>query len=317
MRHMQTAAERKLRAALSRLLDGRREFTDHLDDGSPICAAITVQGDAALIDFNGTGPVLAGNLNANRAIVAAAVMYCLRLLIDEDIPLNQGVLAPVEIILPTCLLNPPAREAPESCPAVVGGNVETSQRVVDVLLGALGIAAASQGTMNNVLFGNERFGYYETICGGSGATEDADGADAVHTHMTNTRLTDPEVLEQRYPVRLRSFAIRRGSGGAGRHQGGDGVTREIEFLSDVTVSILSQRRGPYRPYGVDGGAPGAPGENILQRHDGHRESLPGCAQFEARRGDVRTGLRAFRLQLCARSLARNGARNVMRAKATG
>src|SRR5262249_53575095 len=153
-----------------------------------------------------------------------------RLLIDEDIPLNEGVLAPVELILPECLLNPPAYESPERCAAVVGGNVETSQRVVDVLLGALGLAAASQGTMNNLLFGDGQFGYYETICGGAGATAGSDGADAVHTHMTNTRLTDPEVLERRYPVRLHEFSIRRGSGGAGQHHGGNGVIRRLEFL---------------------------------------------------------------------------------------
>jgi 5-oxoprolinase (ATP-hydrolysing) len=285
MTHMQSAAQRKMRLALSRFPDGRRVFTDHLDDGSPITVAVTVTGDSAAVDFTGTGPVLSGNLNANRAIVTAAVMYCLRLLIDEDIPLNQGVLAPVEIVLPECLLNPPAREKPEQCPAIAGGNVETSQRVVDVLLGALGIAAASQGTMNNLLFGDDSFGYYETICGGTGATATADGADAVHSHMTNTRLTDPEVLEHRYPVRLWRFAVRRGSGGAGRHHGGDGVVREIEFLRDVTVSILSQRRGPYPPYSCDGGQAGATGKNTLKRRDGTVERLANLAQFSARQGD--------------------------------
>ncbi|MEX0585248.1 MAG: hydantoinase B/oxoprolinase family protein, partial [Pirellulales bacterium] len=250
MRHIQAAAERKMRGALSRLPPGRRTRVDYLDDGSLIAVAITIKADRATIDFTGTGPVLAGNLNANRAIVTAAVMYALRLLIDEDIPLNQGVLAPVDIILPRCLLDPqPAENAPpEQCPAVVGGNVETSQRVVDVLLGALGLAAASQGTMNNLLFGDATFGYYETICGGSGATDGSHGAHAVHTHMTNTRLTDPEVLERRFPVRLEEFAIRRGSGGGGAFHGGDGVVRRIKFLKPLTVSILSQRRGPYAPF---------------------------------------------------------------------
>ena len=204
-------------------------------------------GVRATIDFTGTGPVLPGNLNANRAIVTAAVMYCLRCLIQEDIPLNQGVLAPIRLVLPECLLNPPAGPSPEQCPAVVGGNVETSQRVVDVILGALGLAAASQGTMNNLLFGNGSTGYYETICGGSGATPEADGADAVHTHMTNTRATDPEVLEQRYPVRLWEFSIRRGSGGAGRHRGGDGAVRRIEFLADLEVSLAHPAPRPLRP----------------------------------------------------------------------
>ena len=245
MGHIQDAAQRKMRQALSRLPDGQRRFIDHLDDGSPITVAITVSGDEATIDFTGTGAVLPGNLNANRAIATAAVMFCLRCLIDEDIPLNQGVLAPIEIILPECLLNPPAFDLPEQCAAIVGGNVETSQRVVDVLLGALGLAAASQGTMNNLLFGNDTFGYYETICGGSGATATSRGADAIHTHMTNTRLTDPEILEYRYPVKLLEFSIRRGSGGAGQHRGGDGIVRRIEFLQDLSVSTLCQRRGEY------------------------------------------------------------------------
>jgi N-methylhydantoinase B/oxoprolinase/acetone carboxylase alpha subunit len=195
-------------------------------------------------------------------------MYCFRCLIDEDIPLNQGVLAPIEIILPECLLNPPAHADPHQCAAVAGGNVETSQRVVDVVLGALGIAAASQGTMNNLLLGDATFGYYETICGGAGATRNAPGADAVHTHMTNTRLTDPEVLESRYPVRLREFSIRHGSGGGGQHRGGDGVVRQIEFLRPLEVAILSQRRGRFAPYGLDGGEPGAIGANTLFRSDG-------------------------------------------------
>jgi 5-oxoprolinase (ATP-hydrolysing) len=269
----------------------RREFVDHLDDGTPIRVAITTSGERMTIDFTGTGPVSAGNLNANRAIVTAAVMYVMRLLIGEDIPLNQGVLAPVEIILPECILNPPERQRPEDCAAVVGGNVETSQRVVDVLLGALGVAAASQGTMNNLLFGDATFGYYETICGGSGATANADGADAVHTHMTNTRLTDPEVLEARYPVRLHEFSIRRGSGGAGQHKGGDGVIRRIEFLRPLTLSILSQRRGPYPPYGLAGGQPGALGKNTLQRVGQtflSAESLAGLVQTEVQPGDILT-----------------------------
>jgi 5-oxoprolinase (ATP-hydrolysing) len=324
MRHIQDAAERKMRAALAKLAGTgsasgtwRREFVDHLDDGSPIRVSITVHrdaeqvprevhsvGDAALaepvaphdkpvpapvaatIDFTGTGSVIAGNLNANRAITSAAVLYVLRLLIAEDIPLNQGVLAPVSIVLPECFLNPPERPTAVECAAVVGGNVETSQRIVDTLLGALGIAAASQGTMNNLLFGDKTFGYYETICGGSGATADADGADAVHTHMTNTRLTDPEVLERRYPVRLVEFAIRRGSGGAGKQRGGDGVVRRIEFLRPLDLSILSQRRGPYAPYGVLGGEAGALGRNTLIRRDGAREELPALASLKVAAGDV-------------------------------
>jgi 5-oxoprolinase (ATP-hydrolysing) len=286
MRHIQQAAERKVRQALSGIKNGRYRFTDHLDDGTPIAVAITISDDSAVVDFTGTGPVSAGNLNANRAITTAAVMYVLRCLLAEDIPLNQGVLAPVEIFIPPGLLNPPEQARGEDCPAVVGGNVETSQRVVDVLLGALGLAAASQGTMNNLLFGDATFGYYETICGGAGATPEADGADAVHTHMTNTRLTDPEVLERRYPVRVRSFSIRRGSGGVGRKHGGNGVVRTIEFLKPLEVSILSERRGPYPPYGVAGGECGALGRNQLVRVDGTTVDLGAKAQFTARTGDV-------------------------------
>ena len=291
MRHIQTAAEHKLRQALARIPAGRYEFTDHLDDGAPLCVAITLHADraapkAATIDFTGTGPVLPGNLNANRAIVTAAVLYVLRALIDEDIPLNEGVLAPVEIVLLECFLNPPEHDRPVDCAAVVGGNVETSQRVVDVLLGALQLAAASQGTMNNLLFGDTTFGYYETICGGAGATATTDGADAIHTHMTNTRLTDPEVLERRAPVRVLEFSIRRGSGGAGNKRGGCGIVRRIEFLRELDVSILSQRRGPYPPYGLAGGAPGALGRNLLLRANGNEEPLPNQAQFLAQPGDV-------------------------------
>jgi 5-oxoprolinase (ATP-hydrolysing) len=168
----------------------------------------------------------------------------------------------------------------------VGGNVETSQRVVDVLLGALGVAAASQGTMNNVVFGDATFGYYETICGGSGATSDGPGASAVQVHMTNTRLTDPEIMERRYPVRVREFSIRRGSGGAGKHCGGDGAVRQIEFLRPLTLSLLTQRRGPHPPYGAAGGEPGALGRNRLKRKNGTVRDLGGITQLEVAAGDI-------------------------------
>jgi 5-oxoprolinase (ATP-hydrolysing) len=288
MVHIQNAAERKMRLALAKLPDGSYPFADSMDEGSPICVTVTIAGDEAMFDFSGTGPVVPGNLNATPAIVTAAVMYCLRCLIDEDIPLNQGVLAPVRIVLPECMLNPPRRDRPADCAAVVGGNVETSQRVVDVILGALGVAAASQGTMNNLLFGDETFGYYETICGGAGATPDAAGAEAVHTHMTNTRITDPEVIERRYPVRVLEFSIRRGSGGAGTNRGGDGVVRRLEFLRPLVVSILSQRRGPRPPFGLSGGMPGSLGRNTLHRADGTVEILSAAAQFSANPGDVLT-----------------------------
>jgi 5-oxoprolinase (ATP-hydrolysing) len=286
MQHIQNAAATKMRMALARLPDGEYSFTDHLDDGTPLAVRIRIRGEAARLDFAGSGGVVPGNLNANRAIVLAAVMYCLRCLIDEDIPLNEGVLQPVQLRVPAGLLNPPSHPDPRQCPAVAGGNVETSQRIVDVILGALGVAAASQGTMNNVLFGDPTFGYYETICGGSGATAAGPGADAVHTHMTNTRLTDPEVLEKRFPVRVREFAIRRGSGGAGRHRGGAGVIRQLEFLKPVELSIVSQRRGPYPPYGLQGGGPGQLGQNTIVRRDGRREPLPGLARAKVAPGDV-------------------------------
>ncbi len=297
MRHIQQAAEEKMRLVLRAMPDGEYSMTDHLDSGASICAAIRIKGDSATVDFTGTdaplGPVTdpdadpAGcNLNANRAITTAAVLYVFRCLIDEDIPLNSGVLHPVEIILPECLLNPPENENPADCAAVVGGNVETSQRVVDVLLGALNVAAASQGTMNNLSFGDDTFGYYETICGGSGATRDADGADAVHTHMTNTRLTDVEVLERRYPVLVREFSIRRGSGGAGAHLGGDGVIRRLEFLRPLKVSILSERRGYYPPFGLEGGTAAQPGLNQLLRTSGTTpELLPSKVQLCVDPGD--------------------------------
>ena len=289
MEHIQNAAAQKMRSALAHFPDGVYSRTDHLDDGSPISVSITKRGERAVIDFTGTGPVLSTNLNANRAIVTAAVLYVFRCLIGEEIPLNSGVLEPVEIVLPTCLLNPQPAADPSRSPAVVGGNVETSQRVVDTLLGALGIAAASQGTMNNLTFGDATFGYYETICGGSGATSDSDGADAVHTHMTNTRLTDPEVIERRYPVRIREFRIRALSGGRGQRRGGDGVVRKIEFLRPVVVSMLSERRGPFAPFGLDGGGDGAIGNNSLQRADADSiRELGGKFVIEVGPGDVLT-----------------------------
>ena len=284
-RHIQTAAERTMRKALSGLVDGIHRFEDRLDDGSPIRLAVTISGDQATFDFTGTGPVLQGNLNANRSIVTSAVLYCLRCLIAKDIPLNAGVLAPIEIMLPECLLNPPQHSDPTQCAAVVGGNVETSQRIVDCVFGALETVAAGQGTMNNLLIGNDKFGYYETICGGSGAGPGYDGVDAVHTHMTNTRLTDPEVLEARVPVRLIRFTIRRGSGGDGQYRGGCGVIRELEFLEPLDVSILSQRRTT-APYGLRGGENGLSGRNLLRRYGSDKqEVLPPIAYVAVQAGD--------------------------------
>ena len=285
MCHIQEVAERKMRDALSGLPDGRYAFEDRMDDGTAIRLQVTIDHDHATMDFSGTAAVHAGNLNANRAIVTSAVLYCLRCLIPDDIPLNAGVLAPIDIVLPECFLNPPHAVDARQCPAIVGGNVETSQRIVDCIFGALETVAASQGTMNNVLIGNERFGYYETICGGAGAGAGFDGADAVHTHMTNTRMTDPEILESRVPVRLVRFAIRPGSGGRGRFQGGCGVVREFEFLEPLEVSLLTQRRAT-APYGMRGGHDGDKGRNTLRRADGTgTETLPGVAHLMVSPGD--------------------------------
>ncbi len=268
-----------------------RTFRDTLDDGTPIALTLTVRFDGtAHFDFAGSAPVHPGNLNANPAIVASAVIYCLRCLLGEPVPLNAGLLAPVEIIIPSnTLLHPPGHADPRQCPAVGGGNVETSQRLVDVILGALGLAAASQGTMNNLLFGRggpDAFGYYETVGGGSGATPAGPGASAVHVHMTNTRLTDPEVLETRYPVRLREWSIRHGSGGAGRSRGGDGMVRELEFLAPLSVSLLTNRRLT-APYGAAGGQPGQPGRNLLRRSgETNFTDLPPAGTIEVQPGDI-------------------------------
>ncbi|UCG17637.1 MAG: hydantoinase B/oxoprolinase family protein, partial [Phycisphaerales bacterium] len=286
--HIRRAAEVKMTKALKRIPGGTYTFRDGLDDGAVIAVSITIRDGTALIDFTGSSGVHPGNLNANPAVVSSAVLYCFRCLIDEDIPLNAGVLAPLRIVVPPGLLNPPARDDPARCAAVAAGNVETSQRLVDVIFGALGTAAASQGTMNNLIFGNDRFGYYETICGGAGAGPDFDGADAVHTHMTNTRQTDPEVIETRYPVRMNRLQIRQGSGGVGRRRGGNGVVREFEFLDDLTVCIISQRRLT-RPYGLQGGEPGTPGQNRLRRRGRTlTETLGPIAQCDVHPHDVLT-----------------------------
>jgi 5-oxoprolinase (ATP-hydrolysing) len=279
MQQLQQAAAGKVRREIARLPDGSHGFEDALDDGTPVCVTLHIEGDGMTIDFAGTGPASDGNLNAPRAVVQAAVIYVLRALVDEPIPLNGGCLDPVEVRVPPGSLLDPPRGA-----AVVGGNVETSQRIVDVLLGAIGRVAASQGTMNNVAFGDATFGYYETIGGGAGAGEGFHGASGVHTHMTNTRITDPEVLESRHPVRLVRFAVRRGTGGAGRWRGGDGLVREYAFLAPVTATLLTQRRDT-RPYGLAGGAPGAPGRNHAERRDGRSEPLDARATVDLAPGD--------------------------------
>jgi 5-oxoprolinase (ATP-hydrolysing) len=272
MSALKARARSLARAALARFPEGRYEARQQLDDGSVIAVGVELAGDRAAIDFAGTADRHPGNLNATPAVVRSAVIYVLRLLIGRDLPLNEGIMQAVDVRVPPGMLNPPFAGDVRQMPAVGGGNVETSQRIVDALLKALGVCACSQGTMNNVLFGTQQFSYYETVCGGAGAGPGYDGADAVHTHMTNTRITDPEIVEQRYPVRLERFAIRRGSGGAGRHQGGDGVVREIRFLKPMTLSILSQHRGE-GPYGMEGGEPGAPGSQRVVRASGDVNEL--------------------------------------------
>jgi len=280
MRHVQDNAEECVRRVITALHDGR--FVLALDNGGQIQVAVRVdvQTRSACIDFTGTSMQLPNNFNAPRAISVAAVLYVFRTLVEDDIPLNAGCLAPLEIIVPEgCMLNPrpPA--------AVVAGNVETSTCITNALYGALGVMAASQCTMNNFTFGNARYQYYETIAGGSGAGPGFAGTSVVQTHMTNSRLTDPEVLELRYPVRVDSFEIRAGSGGAGRWRGGNGGVRRIRFLEPMTAAILSNGRHS-GAFGMAGGAAGAPGENRIERADGRREMLGAIGQAEMAAGDV-------------------------------
>ncbi|MGC4045462.1 MAG: hydantoinase B/oxoprolinase family protein [Armatimonas sp.] len=266
---------------------GIHEAREKLDDGSLICVRITIaKTGEAIFDFTGTGAQHPASFNAPPAVVQAAVLYVLRLLVGSDVPLGEGLLRLVELRLPEgSLVNPHFAPDPAKCPAVVAGNTEVSQRLVQVLLKALGLSAGSQATMNNVLFGDEAFGYYETVCGGAGATATAPGASGVHTHMTNTRITDPEVLENRCPVRLEKFALRRGSGGKGKHQGGDGVVREYRFLRPLSLSLLTQSRAGNAPFGLNGGRPGQPGRQRLLRRDGGVEELLAVAAAEVRMGD--------------------------------
>lgn len=280
MGHIQDNAEEAVRRAIAALKPG--SFDLEMDDGAIIRVRIDVDPEArsAVVDFTGTSAQRPNNFNAPLSITRAATLYVFRTLVDDAIPLNEGCLKPIELIVPEgSMLNPryPA--------AVVAGNVETSQAVVDALYGALGVLAASQGTMNNFTFGDATRQYYETIAGGSGAGPGFDGAAAVQTHMTNSRLTDPEVLETRFPVLLEAFAIRPGSGGAGANRGGDGAVRRVRFLEPLTAAILSNhRRTP--PFGAAGGEPGAVGVNRVERADGTAETLGATAEVEMAAGDV-------------------------------
>ena len=278
--HVRTNAEACVRATIAHLQSG--EHAVEMDGGQRIAVRIDLdaQRRCARIDFRGSSPQGAHNFNAPRAVCTAAVIYVFRTLVERVIPLNEGCLAPLELVVPEGSLL-----APQPPAAVVAGNVETSQALVDALYGALGVLAASQGTMNNLTFGDDTLQYYETIAGGAGAGAGFDGASAVQTHMTNSRLTDPEILELRYPVRLREFAVRHGSGGAGRWRGGDGIVRAIEFLAPMTGAILANRRRT-RPFGLAGGEPGAAGITRLRRAGGEPVELAACERFEVRPGDV-------------------------------
>ena len=283
MHHVREAAAKKVRMSLASLKDRDFHFEDCMDDGTIIKVCLKKRAENMSVDFSGSSPVHSGNLNANLSIVRSAITYVMRCLLAQDIPLNEGILDPLDIVVPKSFLNPEF-DGIGLAPAVVGGNVETSQRIVDTLLGALGLAAASQGTMNNWLIGDETFGYYETLGGGSGATADSNGAHAVHCHMSNTRLTDPEILESRLPVVLREFRIRNNSGGAGMWQGGNGMIRSIQFLQPVTLSLLTSRRS-IAPFGLQGGGSGQRGENWLVSHAG-RERLPSQCERNVIAGDL-------------------------------
>ena len=279
MGHVMNNAEESVRRVIDALSDS--EYECEMDDGHKVKVKITVDHDArsATIDFTGTSGQHPGNFNAPQAVCRSAVLYVFRCMVNDAIPLNAGCLIPLELIIPD-----PSLISPRYPAAVIAGNVETSQLIVDTLFGALGPVAGSQGTMNNFIWGNDEHQYYETICGGAGATPNADGADAVHSHMTNTRLTDPEILEWRHPVHLEHFRIRHGSGGAGAHRGGDGVVRRIRFGEPMTVNVLSSRRR-VRPFGVAGGDDGAVGINRVIRADGTSEELPGSTRVEVGIGD--------------------------------
>ncbi len=280
MRHVQDNAEEQVRRVIEVMKDG--EFTYPLDEGGVVKVKISFDKEKreATVDFTGTSPQRPTNFNAPSAVCRSAVLYVFRTLVDDQIPLNEGCLKPINIMIPKgCML------APEYPAAVVAGNTETSQVVTDTLFGALGVLAASQGTMNNVLFGNDTYQYYETVCGGSGAGPDFDGTSAVHTHMTNTRLTDPEILEWRYPVMLDSFSVRHGSGGSGKHIGGSGSDRRIRFLEEMDLVILSNHR-IVPPYGMAGGETGQCGKNWVERADGTIVEMTGQDGAKVGPGDV-------------------------------
>jgi 5-oxoprolinase (ATP-hydrolysing) len=280
MRHVQDNAEEAVRRLLSRLEGGH--FRVETDQGTAVEVRITVDRAArsAKVDFTGTSAQQPNNFNAPEPVTRAAVLYTFRVMVDEPIPMNAGCLKPIEIVIPEGSMLRPTYPA-----AVVAGNVETSQIVTNALFAALGALGSSQGTMNNLTFGNDKLQYYETLCSGAPAGPGFDGAAAVHVHMTNTRLTDPEILELRYPVVLEEFSIRRGSGGTGKWRSGDGTRRVIRFLERMHCAILSGYRR-VRPFGVAGGDPGDAGSNSVRRADGRSEPLQGCDETEVAAGDA-------------------------------
>jgi len=279
MGHVVANAEESVRRLLDRLDDGA--FTYEMDNGARVSVSITIDraSRSATFDFTGTSAQLSDNFNAPYSIARAASLYVVRTLIDDPIPMNDGCLKPITLLIPDGSMLKPAYPA-----AVVAGNVETSQVVTDCLFASTGRLAPSQGTMNNFTFGNQRHQYYETIAGGSGAGPDHDGTSAVQTHMTNSRLTDPEILETRLPVRLDRFAIRRGSGGKGAHHGGDGVIRELTFLEPMRANMLANRRR-IAPEGIAGGGDALPGSNWVERADGSVEMLTATDSAELQPGD--------------------------------
>jgi 5-oxoprolinase (ATP-hydrolysing) len=280
MHHVQDNAEESVRRVLDSLSDG--EFIYPMDNGCQVQVKISVDKVAreALIDFTGTSPQYSGNYNAPTAVCLAAVLYVFRCLVDDAIPLNEGCLKPLKVIVP-----PKSIISPEYPAAVIAGNTEVSQGVTDALFGALGVLASSQGTVNNFVYGNDVYQNYETICGGTGAGPDHPGASAVHSHMTNTKMTDPEVLEWRFPVRVDSFSVRRGSGGKGLYDGGDGIVREVTFLDSMKMTLLTSHRDT-DPYGLQGGGAGARGKNYLRRQDGEVVNLAGNDEIDVESGDT-------------------------------
>ncbi len=253
-----------------------------MDNGCKIEVSIDVNKEAreATIDFTGTSPQYEGNYNAPSAVCLAAVLYVFRCLVGDEIPLNEGCLKPLKVIIP-----PKSIISPEYPAAVIAGNTEVSQGVTDALFGALGVLASSQGTVNNFVYGNDKYQNYETICGGTGAGPNHPGTSAVHSHMTNTKMTDPEVLEWRFPVRVDSFSIRHGTGGKGKFKGGDGIVREVTFLEFMKMTLLTSHRHT-DPYGLKGGEAGARGHNFIRRADGTIEELPGNAESDMKPGDT-------------------------------